>query len=180
MKHVAFLRAINVSSKNLIKMAALRELFLSMGFADVATYLQSGNVVFESSETLRQQLEEGIESAIRNELGVDIKTLVRSADDLLRIKRDNPFISNGVEFEHLHLTILKKKIEQLDQAGIDKRKEVSEKYVLLNDCIYLYCPYGYGSTKLNNANWEKWSNSTGTTRNWRTVEAVIGMCSVTN
>jgi uncharacterized protein (DUF1697 family) len=172
MKYVAFLRAINVSGANMVKMAALKDLFSNMGLSHVSTYLQSGNVVFSTTSISRTRLEETIESRMVSALGLSVKVIVRTQKDVEYIIRNNPFINNGFGVEFLHTTLFKGSVEAV---GIEQRsikKDDLEQYQLSKDCVYLLCPNGYGRTKLNNTNWEKWTKQTATTRNWKTVMAV--------
>ena len=85
MKYVAFLRGINVGGKNMIKMETLRGSFEALGFENVKTYINSGNIVFETARTDDKKLAERIEKAIENEFGLNIKTMVRSLIEIEEI-----------------------------------------------------------------------------------------------
>jgi len=79
---IVLLRGINVGGKNIIKMEHLRQIFVDMGFSDVKTFIQSGNVVFRTSENDKLKLTDKIEKQLRQNFSVEIKTLVLTADDL--------------------------------------------------------------------------------------------------
>ena len=175
MRYVAFLRAINVTGTNMVKMPALKEVFLKSGFTDVSTYLQSGNVVFSAGSVPRTALEDKIESRLASALGLSVKVLVRTKNEIEVIIKSNPFLRAGRETEFLHATIFKSKI---DVEGIELqaiKKDNREEFNLTEECVFLYCPLGYGRTKLNNTNWERWLKIAATTRNWKTILAVNGL-----
>lgn len=89
-RFIALLRGINISGKNKIKMAELKKSFESLGFINVKTYLNSGNVIFSTYETNVKELMKRIENMIQKEFGLDIPTFVISQDDLLDILSHAP------------------------------------------------------------------------------------------
>lgn len=90
-KYIAFHRAINVSGTKLIKMVHLKTLFEDMGFKNVATYIQSGNVYFETSKATNEALSEKIEKHLQKELGFEVETMVRAVDELAAIDKNDPY-----------------------------------------------------------------------------------------
>jgi uncharacterized protein (DUF1697 family) len=90
MRYVAFLRAINVGG-HIVKMDQLRKLFEAMGFDNVATFIASGNVIFDSSSKSSAALEKKISVALEKALGYPVATFVRSADELARIAGHEPY-----------------------------------------------------------------------------------------
>ena len=91
MKYVAFLRAVNVGGHNKIKMEDLKELFVSIGYKNVRTVIQSGNVIFESSGRSIRSITSKIEDKLLNYMTKEIKVFVRTQNELLKIVRQNPF-----------------------------------------------------------------------------------------
>ena len=89
--HVALLRGINLGGHNKVAMAELRELVGSLGHADVATYIQSGNVVFTSDQSDTAALAAALEQAIATSLGVPCRVVVLSREELAQVARDNPY-----------------------------------------------------------------------------------------
>jgi uncharacterized protein (DUF1697 family) len=169
MTYVALLRAINLGAKNKIPMAALRTLFEALGAKDVRTYVQSGNVVFESNASARD-LRETIEKAIEHELGLDVTVLLRSARQLARIVRSNPFSAR--DQASLHVTFLEKRPKQSRVRALDPNRSPPGEFRVAGTEVYLHCPNGYGRSKLSNAFFETGLDVAGTTRNWRTVTAL--------
>ena len=85
MRYVAFLRAINVGGRHLVKMDALRRLFEELGFTNVETFIASGNVVFESKSRSAASLEKAIEAHLQKSLGYEVKTFIRSESEVAEI-----------------------------------------------------------------------------------------------
>ena len=114
--YVAFLRGINVGAHNRMKMAELRECCESLGFADVQTYIQSGNVVFETPETDAATLESELADAIQDSLGYDISVMVRTRAELDEVVANRPFDEPRDEHTKLYVTFL-------DEAPGDEQVE---------------------------------------------------------
>jgi uncharacterized protein (DUF1697 family) len=88
--YIALLRGINVGGKNIIKMEQLKQVFDNMGFSDVKTYIQSGNIIFQTSESDKLKLTDSIENQLQKSFFVEIKTLVLTADDLAETVENAP------------------------------------------------------------------------------------------
>ncbi len=100
-KYVAFLRAINVGGTKVIKMEDLRRMFESIGFTNVATYIQSGNVIFEAAEADAPRAQ--IESQIQQTFGFEVEVFLRSMDEVHAIVEKSPFEQQGEETLFIHL-----------------------------------------------------------------------------
>ena len=90
-RFIAFLRAINVGGSRTVKMQALRQVFESLGFFRVATFIASGNVVFETTTKKTKTLERKIERALKEALGYEVRTFVRGEAELAKIANYHPF-----------------------------------------------------------------------------------------
>ena len=174
MTYVALLRGINLGARNKISMAALRELFEELGARNVRTYVQSGNVVFESARSARD-LRERIEQAIDRELGLDVRVLLRSARHLVDVVRNNPFSTH--DGASLHVTFLEKRPKQSRVHELDPKQFLPDEFRVVGAEVYLHCPNGYGRSKLSNAFFESRLDVAATTRNWRTVTALAELAS---
>ena len=174
--YIALLRGINVSGSNKIKMTELKQLFLDLGYKDVATYIQSGNVIFKSNIKAPILIEDTIISAISKHFGHAIKVLVLTKDELTTIFNSNPFLAKDstMDISKLYVTILNKRPDLAGIPNIDILIETNEdEFQLIENTIYLYCPNGYGNTKLNNNLFEKKLQVTATTRNWKTIGKLV-------
>jgi len=90
-RFIAFLRAINVGSGRTVKMQSSRQVFESLGFSKVATFIASGNVVFETTKKKTKRLERKIERALKEALGYEVRTFVRGETELAKIANYQPF-----------------------------------------------------------------------------------------
>ncbi|HSY38987.1 MAG TPA: DUF1697 domain-containing protein [Polyangia bacterium] len=171
--YVAMLRGINVSGSKPVKMEALRASFEALGFKNVRTYVQSGNVVFEAKERAPARLGPKIVARIKRDFGFDVPVLMLSARELARIVEENPFVrQRGVDLTKLHVTFL---ASAPAAAGLKKMEGVSsgrDAFQCLGTSIYLLCPDGYGNSKLSNNAFERALAAAATTRNWKTVTAL--------
>ena len=172
---IALLRGINVGGHNVIKMAALRELLESLGLNNVKTYIQSGNVLFESEESadkLSQRIEEGIKGAFK----LSIPVVLRTSLELDGIIQNCPFpTDNLAEGESVQISFLK---EELTKEGIDTlysfKSEIDE-YHLEGKDIYLYFRQSIRDSKL--ALHLQKIGVPGTVRNWKTVMKLDSLAS---
>jgi len=176
--YVAMLRGINVSGSKMIKMEALRASFETLGFTNVRTYVQSGNVVFTAKDRTAAPLGPKIAARIKRDFGFDVPTVVLGGEALARVVDANPFVGKkGVDPAKLHVTFL---AEAPGAAGLDKMQAVSsgrDQFQCLGTSVYLVCPDGYGRTKLNNNAFERALRVGATTRNWKTVTTLAQMAS---
>mgnify|MGYP000858024652 CR=1 FL=1 len=171
--YVSLLRGINVSGKNPIKMSALRDSYAKLGFTNIETYLQSGNVIFSAQDISESDLELLIHKQIQLDFAFDIPILVLRLDKLKRIIANNPLAQDeSKDSSFLHVTFLASKPEQYDKAKIERKKAEGEEIAFAEDAVYLYCPQGYGRTKLTNTYIESATKIKATTRNWATTQAV--------
>ncbi|MGZ6332271.1 MAG: DUF1697 domain-containing protein [Bdellovibrionota bacterium] len=174
---IAMLRGINVSGQKLIKMEELREALGTLGFRNLRTYVQSGNVVFEGKGT-PAQLSEKIRKKILAHFGHEVPVIVRSSEEIGKILAKNPFLKErDIDPTRLHVVFLseapaKNLISKLGAiaAGADRFHAVKTE-------IYLHCPKGYGNTKFSPATLERTLGVTTTTRNWNTVNQLFEMAS---
>lgn len=164
----------------MIKMEALRNLYTAMGFCDINTYLQSGNVTFRALATDEQMLEQTIEQYIKEEFSLDIPVQVMNIEVLKSVIHNNPFLKdNTLDPSFFHVTFLKNLPTLVDNVVIESKKTEQEKIAFSDKVIYLYCPEGYGNTKLNNNFLEKRLKVTATTRNWKTTTALLQLAQET-
>jgi uncharacterized protein (DUF1697 family) len=173
--HIALLRGINVSGHKPVKMDELRKSFETLGFKKVRTYVQSGNVVFES-EGAAAGLGGKIQERLRMDFGYEVPVLVRTAKEMEQAVRDNPLPKErGLDAERFHVTFLSDKAPRTAAKDLAALAAKPERYRVAGREIYLYCPKGYGRSKLANAAIEKMLGVGATTRNWKTVNALLAM-----
>lgn len=173
-RYVALLRGVNVSGKKPIRMTDLRERCLAIGLTNVRTYLQSGNIVFETARTGTQKLAATLRTTIADKFGHDVDVLVLPASELDRVAATNPLRppASGDAQTLFHATFLYEPVPANRFSKLTLPARANEKAVLVGQAVLLYCPNGYGKTKLNNNFFEKALGVVATTRNWRTILAL--------
>ena len=175
-KYVSLLRGINVSGQRMIKMEALRAMYEKLGFSHVQTYIQSGNVVFCYTQTPTVGLENKICQQIAQNFGLEVPVLVKTLAELTEVVQNNPFAQTQMADESkLHVTFLSAQPQQIYIDKIHEKQYSPDEFVLTNQTIYLFCPNGYGNTKLTNSFFENKLKLTATTRNWKTVNVLLNM-----
>lgn len=166
---VAFLRGVNVAGHRKIKMDALKAAHEVMGHANVATYLQSGNIVFEAAAKSPRKLAADIEHAYQSELGLSTTVILRGADDLARLVVRCPIaLGKGRDPKFLHAVLLS---GPPDETAIKSLTAYDgpEDFRIIGDTLYVYYTHGSGRSKLSLAHIEAALGLKGTARNWNTV-----------
>jgi len=171
--NVAMLRGVNVGARNKLNMGDLEALFVALGHTSVVTYIQSGNVVFHSRSARTASVVQGIEERLERDLGLQVAVLLRTKDELGDVARSNPFLRTAADPARLHVTFLAeipdaalvRTVEAVDSAPDELRVQGRN--------VFLHCPTGYGTTKLNNGFLERKLRATATTRNWNTVTKLV-------
>ncbi len=175
--YIAMLRGINVGPGKIVKMERLRASFEALGFDGVKTYVQSGNVIFESEQKSPAGLSNKIEEKIQRDFGFTVPVLLKTSKEIDQIVSDNPLLKEkGIDHSKLHVTFLSDAPPKMAVKVLEPLATSRERFRILNREIYLYCPDGYGRTKLSNNAIEKKLSVVATTRNWRTVNTLLEMC----
>jgi len=170
------LRGINVSGHKKIKMADLRDYLSEIGFGDVKTYIQSGNIIFSYKESDPNTIAEMIASQIKSKYDFDVPTLVKTTEDFEYVVTHNPFTDKkDMAIEKIYVTFL---ADTPDSENISKLNDLdfnNEEFVLDGRYVYLYFDNGFGKAKLNNNFLENKLKVRATTRNWKTVSKLLEM-----
>lgn len=149
--YISLLRGINVSGQKRIKMDVLKAAYEAMGFDNVRTYIQSGNVIFKTQILNKATLSASIEKTISEQFGYPVSVVIREKGELDKIIRSNPFLSRStIELDKCHVTFLSSKPEDKHRQAIKNFTNGQDEFQLSDQEIYLYCPNGYGRTKLTN------------------------------
>jgi len=177
-KYISILRGINVGGKRKILMKDLKEVYQDLGFLNVETYIQSGNVIFESSNLDATKISKQLEKSIFEKYSFEVPVLIRTKEELQKIQTSNPFIKSEEDKEHLintlHLTFLE--IVPTIQ-NTEKTKEIEsiilDKFEIIENNIFIFCEGNYHTSKLTNNFFEKKLKTKATTRNWKTIEKLV-------
>ena len=183
--YVALLRGINLGGHKKVPMAKLREVVVSLGHADVATYIQSGNVVFSTGQSDTAALAAALEEAIAQTIGVQARVVVLSRENLTQVVRDNPY-SGEPNPRAVHAIFLSGQPgpELADQVAAVQdqvaQKGSRDTAQVIGRTIFLHTPDGYGRSDLAAAlvkiGQRKTDQVAGTARNWATVTKLAAMC----
>jgi len=173
---ISLLRGINVSGQKSIRMPELKNLYESLGFTEVRTYLQSGNVIFAPAGPDPDEMAATIRTGIQRDFGFDVTVFVRDADDFQWLLDKNPFLHGRSEDPtKLHVTFLSEPPAQEKLDSLVKPASGNDEFVIIGRDVFLFCPDGYGRTKLSNTFLERKLGLPATTRNWNTVNALLQM-----
>jgi uncharacterized protein (DUF1697 family) len=171
---VSMLRGVNVGGHNQIKMEALRTLYEALGFEDVRTYVQSGNVIFRARQKNSEALATKIQDAIERAFGFRPAVLVRTTEELKRAVAGNPFAGRrNIEPGKLLVTFLAAEPGPESQSVLDGLKKHPEELHLKGRELYIYFPDGAGQSKLPWSAVEKLLKVQGTARNWNSVTKLL-------
>ena len=172
--YVSFLRGINVSGQKKILMADLKLLFESLGFSNVETYIQSGNVIFNTDKKLTDvKLAKLIEEKIIEQYSFDVPVIIRTVQELQNIISSNPYQNDkNMDMENLYVTFLAKHPNATNLEKLDNINYLPDTFEILDKEIYIDCS-SYGTTKLSNSFFENKLKVSATTRNWKTINNII-------
>ncbi|HEY4431798.1 MAG TPA: DUF1697 domain-containing protein [Paenibacillus sp.] len=174
--YIALLRGINVGGNKIIKMQDLKTMFQSLGFHNVRTYIQSGNVVFESDEESENLLSEIIERQIHEVFGFEVAVMIRTLAEMVEVIANNPFqLSEPEAFKRWYVSFLpaEPSVEALDKLriyedGPDKIRFVGREMYVLYDVSVSQSP-------LFKVPFDKILGMSVTARNWNTVNKLVTM-----
>jgi len=172
--YISMLRGINVGGHKKIKMDTLKQLYVELGYTNVQTYIQSGNVIFQTQDIDAVNLAKSIAKKILEVSGLEVPVLVLKLDEMKRIIKNSPFLfdssKNPTSF---YVTFLSETPDTISLKKIKSTDFGTDHFELLDKAIYVYCPTGYGTTKLTNTFFENKLKVTATSRNWKTVNELV-------
>lgn len=168
---IVLLRGINVSGKNLIKMSALTQALSDSGLNNIRTYIQSGNIIFESEETKPEMISDMVSDIIKARFEYDVPAIAILQKELLQISKSNPFFSiSDFNPAFIYITFLHHQPENEMIEATEKFSFLPDIFSIHKNVIYVYCPNGFGKTKISNTFFERKLDVMATTRNRATVE----------
>jgi uncharacterized protein (DUF1697 family) len=171
---VALFSGINVGGNRIVKMAELRTFFEGLGFTEVRSYVQSGNVVFRAAKGDAVSLAKAIEEAFEIKWGFHSRIMVRDADWLERRVAENPYPEVAGEPKKLHLYVLEREPTGEDEKRLAEKCTGPEHFTVEGDVFYLKAPDGLGHSEFARLI-PRTLKVPGTARNWRTVLALLEM-----
>jgi uncharacterized protein (DUF1697 family) len=174
--YIAILRGINVSGHNKMPMKELKTVLEGLSFENITTYIQSGNVIFTSPEKNEGKLITKIQAVIAEKFGFKVPVVIRTDKEFAAALNNNPFLKEkDIDAEKLHITFLADKPAKENIEKANTYNYEPDRFIISGREVYVYCPNGYGNTKINNTFFENKLKVTATTRNLKTVKELVRM-----
>lgn len=168
-RYIALLRGINVGGKKKILMKDLKEIFRELGFNNIQTYVQSGNVIFDSQKDISTaKLENNIKNAIKKAYDFEVTVIIRTPPRLKKIISKNPFEPGAGDIKQNYLVFLNEHPKAEDISELENLNSADE-FKIDEDHIYVKYASKYSDSKLNNNFFENKLGVSASTRNWQTV-----------
>ncbi len=168
-RYVALLRSVNVAGHGRLAMTELRESFASLGYDDVVTYIQTGNVLFSTSSKSEKAIVGAIEAQLAEDFGDAPAVLLRTVSELRRIGSASPYAKGGANPARHHVTFLASAPAPAVLKALELPKSGKDELVVDGREVYVHTPNGYAETKYTGTFLERRLGVVSTTRNWNTV-----------
>jgi uncharacterized protein (DUF1697 family) len=169
----AFLRAINVGG-HVVKMNALRDLFIAMGFSNVETFIASGNVIFDTKEKNSAALEKQIEKKLQEALGYEVATFIRTLDELTAMTNYLPFPKQQIEKAGaFNVAFLKQPLDSAQMKKLHALKTDIDDFHVNGRELYWLCKMKQSESKFSNAVLERSLGVQATFRNMNTIRKIL-------
>lgn len=180
MIYISILRGINVAGQKKIKMADLKALYEDEGFDSVITYIQSGNVIFASENKDKNYLRTTIEKSIEKKYNFPVIVDIRTGQELSGVIKSCPYDEAELDENGTKVLVSFFLSRPLNSKILEIQKYVEPPEELtIRDCLaYIYCPNGYGCSRLSNTFLERKLGVSVTTRNWKTVRKLYELSSL--
>ena len=171
--YIVLLRGINVGGHKKVPMADLRQLLSKQGFSNVKTYIQSGNIILQSSENNHNIVEHIIHQSILEYFGFDVPVIAKTRDQIVTIFDACPFSEDKKELSYFVLLSAipdLKSLKEVEHISYD-----NEVFQIVNDCLYFFSEAGYGKSKFNMNMFEKKLKVRATSRNFKTMVKLMDL-----
>lgn len=154
----------------MINMGELRTTFEALGFERVVSYINSGNLAFDSKKASERSLIRRLQEAVENDFGKAVKIMVRDQKDIDRILANNPYEGEFESHKEMHVLFLNEELSQEKAALLREMAPEAERFTVAGREIYCHLPMGVADSVMGRGSFEKKLKVDVTARNWRTVE----------
>jgi len=168
-RYVALLRSVNVAGHGRLSMAEVKASFVALGYADVSTYIQTGNIFFSSPSKSVSTLIGDIGRRLEDDFSSSPAVILRTVPELRRVINTSPFPVRGADPSRHHVTFLAEQPSAQRLASFEAPASGRDELVVIGREVYVHTPDGYGNSKLSGAMLERRLGVISTTRNWNTV-----------
>lgn len=175
--YISFLRGINMTGHNSLKMTDLADLYRKLGFKNAETYIQSGNVIFSSDDGSNEsELGLKIEKGILEKFNYIVPVMIRTNKELSVLFSSNPFLNEpGFDPSKMAVIFLHEEPSENQLQKVVNIEYPPDKFKIIGREIFIYCPNGFGKTKIYTNFFEKKIGVSGTGRNWKTITTLLGI-----
>lgn len=174
-RYVALLRSVNIGGHGRVAMNELRTSFDKLGYTDVVTYIQSGNVLFNARSKSEPTIVSAIEERLAEDFGDSPAVILRSVPELLRVGRSSPYAKKGADPARHHVTFLAERPDKKVVTALVLPPSGRDELVVDGREVYVYTPEGYSNSKLTGTLLERRLGVLSTTRNWNTVTKLCAL-----
>jgi uncharacterized protein (DUF1697 family) len=175
-RYVALLRSVNVAGHGRIAMADLRSSFDALGYDEVHTYIQTGNVLFSTPSRSEKAVAAAIEAQLATDFGDSPAVLLRTVPELQRVGRSSPYARAGANPARHHVTFLAAAPSKTALASLSSLPPShNDELVVDGREVYVHTPDGYHETKYSGSFLERRLGLVSTTRNWNTVQKLCAL-----
>ena len=173
MKYVALFRGINVGGKNMIKMEALRQTLTRLGFENVKSYINSGNLVFDTAKANDRKLALKIHDAVQDEFGFDVSVMVRPMAEIEAIVAKDPFAGQFESHKDVHVFFLDAELTEEQRELLDAQACDTEIYDIDGRHVSVLLKKSILDSAVGKGFIDKKLKVAATARNWRTVQKIV-------
>jgi uncharacterized protein (DUF1697 family) len=170
MRYIALLRGINVGGNTMIKMADLKSCFEGLGFKNVVSYINSGNLAFDATKATEEKICTKIEKAVEKEFGKAIPVMIREQSSINKVLENNPFHGAYETHKQMHVLFMKEEMPKDKSAQLKAASTEQEQFEVIDREIYALLKGGMAESLMGRGLIEKQFKVSVTARNWRTVE----------
>jgi uncharacterized protein (DUF1697 family) len=175
--YIALLRGINVGGNKIIIMQDLKALFHSLGYEHIRSYIQSGNVIFESGETSHRVLRDTIERGIKEVFGFDVSVIIRTHEELEQAIANSPFnLAEPEDFKRLYVSFLADEPSEESLEKLRPYEDGPDKIRFVGREMYTLYEISVSKSELFKVPVDKILGMPLTARNWNTVNKLAAMC----
>lgn len=174
-KFVSLFRAINVGGNNRVNIAALREIHQKLGFKNISSYLQTGNVVFESDVEQPAQIVQQLTAEFEQQFGFHSEVILRTPNEMQEVIAKNPFLDQPERESKFLLVFFLAAAPTAEAKKALLEYSGPEEIFITEKEVYVYYPAGMGTSKFSNVLIEKRLKVLGTGRNWNTTTKLLAM-----
>lgn len=170
--YICLLRGINVGGNRIIKMDQLKEWFSQLGAVNTASYIQSGNIIYQAKKAIAVK---AVAASIEKNTGFLVPIIQLTIEEFETIIQSNPYTKQKKDAAFLHVCFLSAFPESNTMDLLKKKFAATEVFEIKENAIYQYCANGYSQSKLTNSLIDKSLELVSTTRNWKTCLSILEM-----